>query len=84
MELENLLFYELWEEYICYSQPADSCLVLEREAFGDRTLNSIRVLMQTDWVTRSVAFAGYTVPLSGEFPVSEMNKSWQERYPQMS
>jgi CCR4-NOT complex subunit CAF16 len=62
--------------------PMDSCLVLGREAFGDRKLNAIRVLMQTEWAMHSVAFAGYNVPLQGDFPVGDMNKEWQEMYPE--
>lgn len=61
--------------------PPESVLVAGRDAFSDRKLNSIRVLMQTDWATRSVAFAGYNIPLSGDFPVCEMNKQWQDAYP---
>jgi CCR4-NOT complex subunit CAF16 len=62
--------------------PASSCLVLGKEAFADLTLNPVRVLLQTEWATRSVAFAGYAVPLTGDFPVSEMHADWQERYPE--
>lgn len=61
--------------------PASSVKVLGRESFGDRRLNTIRTLLQTEWATRSVAFAGHNVPLQGDFPVSEMNKEWQELFP---
>lgn len=63
-------------------QPSNSVLVHDREAFCDLKLNGIRQILQTNWATHSVAFAGYNVPLTGDFMVSEMHKDWQDMYPE--
>lgn len=65
-----------------FIRPADSILVCGREAFTDRTLNGIRVLMAPNWAHRKMSFVGASVPYSGDFPVSEMSTEWQTMYPE--
>jgi len=61
-------------------QPANSVKVLGYDAFRDLELNQYRAHLDTNWGMRTVAFAGYGVPLQADIPVYSMMSKLQETY----
>lgn len=60
----------------------DSVRVLGKDAFRDLGLNMTRAYMDTNWGMRTVAFAGYGVPLQSDISVSDMMKKLQSDFPE--
>jgi CCR4-NOT complex subunit CAF16 len=55
--------------------------VLGVDAFAT-SLNASRIYLHSDWGSRNVTFAGYSVQYSCDIAVSEMNTSLQEQFPE--
>lgn len=63
-------------------KPDEACMMLGMNTFRDTKLNFIRAYMDTEWALRTVAFAGYGVPLQADIPVSGMMTKLQSEYPE--
>jgi CCR4-NOT complex subunit CAF16 len=63
-------------------KPDSSVRVLGRSCFHDTTLNFERAYLDTEWGMRTVAFAGYGVPLQADIAVSAMMTKLQSEYPE--
>ena len=64
------------------TKPDEAVTVLGMHAFRDTKLNLIRAYMDTDWGMRTVAFAGYGVPLQADIPVTGMMSKLQSQHPE--
>lgn len=56
--------------------------MLGKNSFHDTTLNFERAYLSCDWGRRSVAFAGYSCPITADIEVCEMMKSTQAAFPE--
>lgn len=63
-------------------KPDQRMKMLNKSCFYDMTLNFERSYLDTDWGMRTVAFAGYGVPLQADIPVYEMMSKLQNEYPE--
>ncbi len=64
------------------TKPDEAVVVLGMHAFRDTKVNLVRAYMDTDWGMRTVAFAGYGVPLQADIPVTGMMSKLQSQHPQ--
>lgn len=62
--------------------PDDAVRVLGRDAFRDMKLNMDRAYLDTNWGMRTVAFAGYGVPLQADIEVGGMMSALQAQFPE--
>jgi len=63
-------------------KPDESVRVLGRSAFHDTSLNFERSYLDTEWGMRTVAFAGYGVPLQADIAVKDMMTKLQSEHPE--
>ena len=56
--------------------------MLGKDAFRDMSLNMTRAYLDTNWGMRTVAFAGYGVPLQADIRVGSMMAANQSEYPE--
>lgn len=64
------------------TKPDDAVRVLDKDAFRDMSLNLTRAYLDTNWGMRTVAFAGYGVPLQADIAVHSMMSNLQSEYPE--
>lgn len=64
------------------TKPDEAVRVLGRDAFRDMKLNQDRAYLDTNWGMRTVAFAGYGVPLQADIPVTSMMSALQAEFPE--
>ena len=62
--------------------PDEAAMILGRNCFHDTRLNLERSYLDTNWGMRTVAFAGYGVPLQADIPVRGMMTKLQDEYPE--
>jgi len=62
--------------------PDDAALICGRQAFHDTRLNFLRSYLDTQWGMRTVAFAGYGVPMQADIAVVDMMKKMQDSHPE--
>jgi len=63
-------------------KPDEAITVLGMNPFRDTALNFQRAYLDMDWGMRTVAFAGYGVPLQADIPVHGMMSKLQNEYPE--
>lgn len=64
------------------TKPDEAVRVLGRDAFRDMKLNMTRAYLDTNWGMRTVAFAGYGVPLQADIEVGGMMAALQKEFPE--
>jgi CCR4-NOT complex subunit CAF16 len=64
------------------TKPDEAVVILGMNAFRDTKLNLVRAYLDTDWGMRTVAFAGYGVPLTADIPVTGMMSKLQSQHPE--
>ena len=64
------------------TKPDEAVKVLGKDAFRDMSLNMTRAYLDTNWGMRTVAFAGYGVPLQADIPVAKMMEALQAEHPE--
>ena len=60
--------------------PFDSVKVLEKDPFRDTSSNINIAYINNEWGTRTVAYAGYNMPLQSSIKVKEMMTKLKEKY----
>jgi len=77
---KSTLLRVLGGKHMCH--PEDACKVLGKDTFRDLSLNLTRTVLDTEWGMRTVAFAGYGVPLQADIRVGSMMANNQSEYPE--
>lgn len=61
---------------------SDKVRVLSKDPFRDTTLNNDITFVNNDWGTRTVAYAGYNMPIQSSLKVNEMMVALKEQFPE--
>lgn len=61
---------------------ADAVKVLSKDPFRDTTLNNDITFVSNDWGTRTVAYAGYNMPIQSSLKVNEMMVALKKQFPE--
>lgn len=61
---------------------ADTVKVLSKDPFRDTTCNGDITFINNDWGTRTVAYAGYNMPIQSSLKVKEMMIALKEQFPE--
>ena len=77
---KSTLLRLLGGKHMCH--PEDAVKVLGKDTFRDLSLNLTRTVLDTEWGMRTVAFAGYGVPLQADIRVGSMMAANQSEYPE--
>mmetsp|Transcript_35268 Transcript_35268/g.112763 ORF Transcript_35268/g.112763 Transcript_35268/m.112763 type:complete len:316 (+) Transcript_35268:160-1107(+) len=64
------------------TKPEGAVKVMGTDAFRDLKLNLCRAFLDTQWGTRTVAFAGYGCPLAADIRVGDMMQALQATWPE--
>ena len=76
---KSTLLRLLGGKHMCH--PEDAVKVLGKDTFRDLSLNLTRTVLDTEWGMRTVAFAGYGVPLQADIRVGSMMAANQTEFP---
>ena len=77
---KSTLLRVLGGKHMCH--PDEAVRVLGKDTFRDLSLNLQRTVLDTEWGMRTVAFAGYGVPLQADIRVGSMMANNQKQYPE--
>ena len=67
---------------MCIRDRVDAVKVLSKDPFRDTILNNDITFVSNDWGTRTVAYAGYNMPIQSSLKVNEMMVALKKQFPE--